>query len=50
MTYGCSLIPYKEIRELTWGDFSEGLKQIEHRSFKLNLRQKKPLNLSGFYV
>ena len=25
MTYGCLLRPHREIRELTWGDFSEDL-------------------------
>jgi integrase len=28
ITYGCLLRPHREIRELTWGDFSEDLKQI----------------------
>jgi integrase len=28
MTYGCLLRPHREIRELTWGDFSEDLKYI----------------------
>ena len=28
MTYGCLLRPHREIRELTWGDFSDDLKYI----------------------
>ena len=28
MTYGCLLRPHREIRELTWGDFSEDLSYI----------------------
>ena len=28
MTYGCLLRPHREIRELTWGDFSEDLNYI----------------------
>ena len=28
MTYGCLLRPHREIRELTWGDFSDDLSQI----------------------
>jgi len=28
MTYGCLLRPHREIRELTWGDFSEDLSHI----------------------
>ena len=28
MTYGCLLRPHREIRELTWGDFSDDLKHI----------------------
>ena len=28
MTYGCLLRPHREIRELTWGDFSDDLKFI----------------------
>ena len=28
ITYGCLLRPHREVRELTWGDFSEDLKQI----------------------
>lgn len=28
MTYGCLLRPHREIRELTWGDFSEDLSEI----------------------
>ena len=28
MTYGCLLRPHREIRELTWSDFSEDLKYI----------------------
>ena len=28
ITYGCLLRPHREIRELTWGDFSEDLKYI----------------------
>lgn len=28
LTYGCLLRPHREVRELTWGDFSEDLKQI----------------------
>ena len=28
MTYGCLLRPHREIRELTWGDFSEDLTYI----------------------
>ena len=28
MTYGCLLRPHREIRELTWGDFSEDLSDI----------------------
>ena len=28
MTYGCLLRPHREVRELTWGDFSEDLKYI----------------------
>ena len=28
MTYGCLLRPHREIRELTWDDFSENLSQI----------------------
>ena len=29
MTYGCLLRPHREIRELTWGDFSEDLNYIK---------------------
>ena len=28
LTYGCLLRPHREIRELTWGDFSEDLSYI----------------------
>ena len=28
LTYGCLLRPHREIRELTWGDFSEDLSHI----------------------
>ena len=28
MTYGCLLRPHREIRELTWSDFSDNLKYI----------------------
>jgi len=28
MTYGCLLRPHREIRELTWGDFSEDLSHV----------------------
>ena len=35
MTYGCLLRPHREIRELTWGDFSEDLSYI-HLSGKRN--------------
>jgi len=28
ITYGCLLRPHREVRELTWGDFSDDLKQI----------------------
>ena len=28
MTYGCLLRPHREIRELTWSDFSDDLKYI----------------------
>lgn len=28
LTYGCLLRPHREVRELTWGDFSDDLKQI----------------------
>lgn len=28
LTYGCLLRPHREVRELTWGDFSENLDQI----------------------
>ena len=28
MTYGCLLRPHREIRELTWGDFTEDLSYI----------------------
>ena len=29
MTYGCLLRPHREIRELTWGDFSDDLSYIK---------------------
>jgi integrase len=29
MTYGCLLRPHKEVRELTWGDFTEDLSYIK---------------------
>jgi len=29
MTYGCLLRPHREIRELTWGDFTEDLAYIK---------------------
>jgi len=35
MTYGCLLRPHREIRELTWSDFSDDLKYI-HLSGKKN--------------
>ena len=29
MTYGCLLRPHREVRELTWGDFTADLSYIK---------------------
>ena len=34
MTYGCLLRPHREIRELTWGDFSEDLNYIHLSGYR----------------
>ena len=34
MTYGCHLRPHREIRELTWGDFSDDLSQINLSGYR----------------
>ena len=57
MTYGCLLRPHREIRELTWSDFSDDLTYI-HLSGNRNksgrnriLRKMKPtIFFVGFYV
>ena len=39
MTYGCLLRPHREIRELTWGDFSDDLKYINLSGHRINLAE-----------
>ena len=49
MTYGCLLRPHREIRELTWGDFSEDLKYI-HLSGNRNKSGRNRIVPVPFYV
>ena len=39
MTYGCLLRPHREIRELTWSDFSEDLKLFIYQEIEINLEE-----------
>ena len=34
LTYGCLLRPHREVRELTWGDFSNDLSYITLSGFR----------------
>jgi len=49
MTYGCLLRPHREIRELTWGDFSDDLKYI-HLSGNRNKSGRNRIVPVPFYV
>ena len=49
MTYGCLLRPHREIRELTWSDFSDDLKYI-HLSGNRNKSGRNRIVPVPFYV
>ncbi|MGB4743192.1 MAG: site-specific integrase, partial [Flavobacteriaceae bacterium] len=49
MTYGCLLRPHREIRELTWGDFSDDLKYI-HLSGNRNKSGKNRIVPVPIYI
>ena len=36
MTYGCLLRPHREVRELTWGDFTADLSYINYQEVETN--------------
>jgi hypothetical protein len=49
MTYGCLLRPHREIRELTWSDFSEDLNYL-HLSGNRNKSGRNRILLVPSYI
>ena len=48
LTYGCLLRPHREIRELTWGDFSNDLSLIKLSGFRNKSGRNRIVPVSSF--
>ena len=48
MTYGCLLRPHREVRELTWGDFSSDLSYITLSGFRNKSGRNRIVPVPGF--
>ncbi|MDG1673251.1 MAG: tyrosine-type recombinase/integrase [Flavobacteriaceae bacterium] len=48
LTYGCLLRPHREVRELTWGDFSYDLSYIKLSGFRNKSGRNRIVPIPGF--
>jgi hypothetical protein len=50
MTYGCLLRPHREIRELTWRDFTEDLAYIKRSGLRNKSGRNRISAISTFFI